>query len=180
MVRKRKPRRARPLADVLTFRFEEPIDRFCETFYVEKADARPIWKDLLRYMWLCATVKEAEGLEPPRIMDEMWHMFLVYTPEYRAWSMKYFGAFLDHKPRTTKQKRELERLARSADPSAMREHLIKSMSAVWDHLGERVALRWFVTYPTRYATEFYERRRPVPPEVALKLPQALIDKAMKA
>jgi hypothetical protein len=174
----RKPR-VRPLPDLLKYRFDEPIDRFCDTFYVERAEARAIWKDMLRYLWLSATEKDADKLEPPRIVDEMWHMFLVYTNEYQAWSEKYFRTFVHHIPRTSKEKREIVRLA-STDSAALRDRLIKAISTVWDHLGERTALRWYVTYPTRYDVTFYDRRRPSPIGVDLKLPQALVDRAMNA
>src|SRR5689334_5699064 len=74
-----KPPKPPKVEDVVEFRFSEPIDRFCDTYYVERDEAEAIWRDTMRYLWLSGTVKAAEWLEPPRVVYEMWHTFLMYT-----------------------------------------------------------------------------------------------------
>ncbi len=34
-------------------------------------------------------------------VDELWHLFIIFTPQYRSFCDRYFGFFVDHQPHTS-------------------------------------------------------------------------------
>lgn len=57
-----------------------------------------------------------EAAMPSKVVDELWHAFILYTRDYRDFCAKAFGRFLDHTPAITL--RQGRRAAR--DNSALR------------------------------------------------------------
>jgi hypothetical protein len=134
------------LADVVAYRHPEVVARFCDAWDVAPPEARRIFADLMRYLWL-THVPGAGEIGPVRIVDEMWHTFLVYTIDYRAFSQRYFGAMVEHQPTLARDKRAFARLQRRSPQRAKREvaaEVERDAALVIDHLGARVAHRWYI------------------------------------
>ena len=149
-----------PLADVLAYRNADVVHRFVRDWQVSPKEANQIFKDLLRFLW--ATTRIAR-LNPPPIIDEMWHTFLVYSARYREFGMRYFGKPVDHEPRSLRQKRAVVKLWREARAQAAKRQaqaLEREAAAVYDVLGPRVARRWYLDYGRRYDEAFFATPRP--------------------
>jgi hypothetical protein len=149
---------------VLAYRNPEVVHRFRETWDVTAAEARALFDDLKRYLWLIAE-PGLERTSPVPIVDEMWHTFVVYTVDYREFTVRSFGAFLDHVPTAHAVKVRAARNAQRA-PARSREaierRLVEEVTAVYDHLGAAVARRWYAVYPERYGDAFFATRRRAP------------------
>ena len=98
---------------MLAYRNRDVVDRFHASYSVTRTEATLVFDDVKRYLWMAAKLKprgDALAEVPPvRIVDEMWHTFLLFTIDYRAWSETMFGYFLDHTPTTELEKPEASR-----------------------------------------------------------------------
>jgi hypothetical protein len=142
---------------VLAYRNSELIARFQEAWHVDEATTRQIFADLKRYLWVAGPTKDR--VTPPFVIDEMWHMFLVFTAEYARFCTRYFGTMLHHDPDTVRSKRAAaERLAR--DPAKAKARYAKllerEISYVYDELGEDCVRRWYTDYTNK---DFFASRR---------------------
>ena len=143
---------------MLAYRNDEVVHRFSAGWSVPLPAARVLFADVKRYLWLCGEL-EFE-IPPVRIVDEMWHTFLVFTRDYRTFCESYLGAMVEHVPTTRSEFRAQSSLARRDSRrvrSVTAERLQRCVMAVWDKLGERVAMRWYVDYPERYGAKFFAR-----------------------
>jgi hypothetical protein len=171
------PKRRAALDVVLRYRYPEVIHRFCDEWDVSRTEARLVFADLLRYLWLAQQNKE---LAPVPIIDKMWHTFLAFTRPYAEFSRRYFGRMLHHVPTTSAEKRAGARLVETAPERARARHergLQRDVSAVYETLGERVALRWYVVYSDRYSPAFFATKRKPIKVIAAEFPDALLQRA---
>ncbi len=109
------------------------------------------FKDLMRFFWASKKHESDKKNSPTNsnfdfiyIMDEemkgidqMWHIFLLYTQDYSDFCFKYFGQFLHHLPDLV-----------DPEPSEMQtkrfeENLEKFLNYTYDVLGEEVISRWY-------------------------------------
>jgi hypothetical protein len=145
------------LEAVLAYRNPDVIDRFCDVWDVERAEAQLVFSDMLRFLWLVGRVDD-KTIAPVPIVDEMWHTFLMFTKPYLDWSQKTFGYMLHHIPTTEREKRASARQSEAQHAKQVE----RVMAMVYDHLGEKVALRWYVLYADQYSKAFFaKKRRPV-------------------
>jgi hypothetical protein len=168
------PRRKRPLREVLAYRNDEVVERFLDAWQVTPAEARLLFDDLKRYLWLVADDRCAR-IPPILIIDEMWHTFIVYTVDYRAFGERYFGAMMEHVPTTHLEKEERARRA-IYDPegslAAYERRLTDELELVHDALGPTVLKRWYVEYRARYDETFFAtQRRTAPRAVPARSPR---------
>jgi hypothetical protein len=161
----RRKKRRQTLSNVLAYKNRDVIDRFCAAWFVSRDEANLLFDDLKRYLWLHHEL-QARGhtihVPPVPIVDEMWHTFLMFTVEYDRWTRRAFGSYAHHVPTTERDKKRLDRQVRAAPKRARalaERERARTMSLVYDVLGERVLIRWFVTYPHRYDWRFFDRRR---------------------
>lgn len=147
----------RPSLDVvLAYRNPDVVDRFVDEWDVTPREARAIFADMLRYLWLVP--RAAHEIGPVPIIDTMWHTFLMFTEDYTRWSRATFGGMLHHIPVTERAKRSQGHQTRGELAAAIQ----RDVATVHAELGEKVALRWYVLYADRYDTEFYRAaRRPL-------------------
>lgn len=137
------------LTEVLSYQHPAVVRRF-QKEHPEKAHlAEQLFSDLLRFFWtskkhLLEREKspENESLQFTFIMDDemrdidqIWHVFLLYTQDYMDFCDKYFGEFLHHQPDIvpTFKKGSFD----------FESNLQKFLSYVYDELGEDVVERWF-------------------------------------
>ena len=74
-----------------------------------------------------------------RDIDQMWHVFLLYTEDYMNFCHKFFGEYLHHQPDIVPT---LEKGVVDAAES-FTANLEKFLDYNYDILGEDVVRRWF-------------------------------------
>jgi hypothetical protein len=88
---------------------EERLERFDLSFVLEKlrADRRVpaellpfVDREFRRFLMLVLREKGPLAMIDRRI-DELWHSFILFTPQYRAFCDEVMGFFVDHQPRTS-------------------------------------------------------------------------------
>lgn len=164
-----------PLARLLRYRNPEVIYRFCSVWDAEPAEARRIFADMQRYLWLVAQPGN-HTIAPVPIIDEMWHTFLAFTIDYRDWGVTYFGRMLEHVPTTSHEKAAIRRRFAVAGDRAIAEEserMIADVTKVYDAFGEAVVLRWYVAYATEYDVAWFATRRRPPAVPVVAIPPAL-------
>lgn len=152
----------RPLDEVLLYENEEVVQRFMADFAISKADAEEIFTETKRWLWLCADEMETSAngigsriplLSEARVIDLMWHTFLLFTREYAAFCQKYFGFFVHHQPRTHVEKMAWEhRVAEDRDAALAekRATLRAGYLIVCDRLGQTTLKKWCEDFPARF------------------------------
>ncbi len=63
---------------------------------VGEKQAKEMLRDTLKFLSLCA--RSAEPLAPPKVIDEVWHLFILSTVAYSAFCREYLGVFIHHNP----------------------------------------------------------------------------------
>lgn len=149
-------RKVAPLNKVLAYTNHHVINRFLQIYPIQREEASTLFNDTKMYLWACARAKVS--LAPTTIIDSMWHNFLLFTSAYAQFSKRYFGYFIHHFP-TDKEARAVRK---ANDPSAFRTEYVanfhRQCEILYDLLGERTVIRWYVEYPRRYDSSFYQRR----------------------
>jgi hypothetical protein len=155
---------AASLDQVLAYRNDDVVDRFCTEWDVERAEAEALFDDLLRWLWLVAQPggPSLAITEPLLAIDEMWHTFVLFTADYDRFCRDHVGHFVHHAP-TTRAIRDADAALRAADPEAARARFEARERAQYEHvldtLGEDVLLRWYVDLPTRFDEAFFRTAR---------------------
>lgn len=158
--------RIAPLERVLAYRNPDVIDRFLDEFDLPRAQAEEIFREMLRWLWLCAKrrVDLARGTRStlPRLVllddlyavDQMWHAFIVFTDEYIRFCNTRFGFYIHHYPITVEERRR-ERLHWETNPDEARQERRDVLSAVYgyihDELGAPVLKKWCEEFPAKYS-----------------------------
>lgn len=150
------------LKATLAYKNDNVIYRFTDNFAIDKKEATLIFKDCLRWLWLCANAaydrKEGVKNVPPKlaiddslaIIDEMWHNFLCFTKDYEAFCIKYFGLFIHHSPTTKKFNQKLrERIKKDISVQKKRREL--QYNYIIDKLGSDVLSVWDDYYGEKYS-----------------------------
>ena len=164
----------RPSLDVVRrYRNPDVVERFLAEWDVSERDARRLFDDMLQFLWLTTRADYMVG--PVPIVDAMWHTFLMFTESYERWSRATFGTMLHHIPTTERDKRAQKRMTRDQLAAAIR----RDVETVHHHLGEKIALRWYVLYADLYSPQFFRTARR-PAEVSRSwFPPALMARARK-
>lgn len=137
------------LNQLLSYEHPAVINRFQREFPQNAHQAEIIFKDLLRFFW--ATEKHEmdrhqnplhEGFDFLFIMDEemkaidqMWHVFLLYTQDYADFCSKYFNQYIHHLPDIVPNL--------SQDEEEFEKNLNRFLNYCYDTLGEETVRRWF-------------------------------------
>ncbi len=141
--------RSAPLIDqVVGYPGHEVVAAFRRNSGLSSEQADLLFEDTLRWLWLCRVFEE-DCLRPPKglerlpdelsifssikLLDEMWHQFILCTPVYADFCERVLGRFIHHRPEFSSDRvdREYETLIRY----------------VHFRLGREVSNRWFVEYP---------------------------------
>jgi hypothetical protein len=137
------------LEDILEYK-NPPVVRRFQKENPQKADrAEAIFTDLMRFFW--GTKKHVldrtqepqnEDLnffyimdEDMREIDQMWHVFLLYTRDYMDYCQKYFGQYLHHQP-------DLVPLFEK-NGFSFETNLEKFLNYNYELFGEDTIRRWF-------------------------------------
>lgn len=149
------------LRATLAYKNENVIYRFTETFSIDEQEAKEIFKDCLKWLWLCANaaIDRKNGITnvPPKlaiddsllIIDEMWHNFLCFTKDYQAFCLKYFGVFIHHTPTTKAFNEDLKKQIKK-DISIQKKRRELQYSYIFEKLGKDVISIWYNYYGVKY------------------------------
>ncbi len=153
----------KPLSEVLTYENDEVVSRFASDYSVSRADAEEVFLETKRWLWLCADEMAHSGngigqkiplLSEARVIDLMWHTFVIFTRDYAMFCDEYFGFFVHHQPRTRVEKEAWDRRVaedRTAAIAERRAMLRQGYEIVCDRLGQATLKKWCDDFPTRFA-----------------------------
>ena len=156
------------LEETLQYRNPAVVSRFSQTWQVSPDESHDIFQETLKWLWLGARSRSGDEAAAPRmvivpalrILDEMWHTFLLFTRAYQDFCERHFGFFLHHQP-TTAQEHAQFTAERSRDypafVAAYAARLREQCEIVCDQLGPPTAAKWYGTYLDRYGEAFFGR-----------------------
>jgi len=134
--------------ELLNYKNQAVVKRFQSEFPHFKDQAEEIFKDLLRFFWASEKheqIKESSNSlqydfifimdEVMKPIDQMWHVFLLYTKDYMDFCEKYFNQYIHHLPDIVPDLPQNE--------EAFAENLEKFLHYTYDTLGAEVVERWF-------------------------------------
>lgn len=165
-VTKTDPKILPKLEDVIAFEFDDIIYRFMEDWDLPFEEVKEIFVETKKWLWLhCAHYHDRQAkLNPPPLgftgstfmLDQMWHQFMLYTPNYHRFTHDFFGYFLGHAPIDHATKLEME-AAKKADPEGesrnMEEGLKAQIAYIVEKLGPATATKWYTTWKDQYSEE---------------------------
>lgn len=136
------------LPSLLKYQNEDVKERFILRHPDYASAADELFYDLLRYFWICEHHHSALNANPDekclqfrpvmheemRMIDEMWHEFILMTRDYELFCFTYFGKFLHHQVNMNRQRPSEERLAKETE---------LFLHYIYDNLGEATLKRWF-------------------------------------
>ena len=152
---------------VFNYKHQGTIKRFKSEFPELKEHAETIFADLMRFFWASIELERLKEEQPDNdefdfiyIMDEemkwidqMWHIFLLYTQDYMDFCHQYFGEYLHHLPDIVGRIKgnylaTLEEGNENSDLENYNEehfeiNLERFLSFTYDRLGEDVVRRWY-------------------------------------
>lgn len=89
------------LETVLDYKNQAVVKKLAEHFSCSITTSTTIFSDLKRFLWMITSemCKESE-LIPTPVIDEAWHVFILFTKDYEDFCQRYFGSFIHHFPHT--------------------------------------------------------------------------------
>jgi len=136
-------------AKALSYENAEVVERFRANYGVSLEEARELFEETKKWLWLCGTRPQSMRLTvfgPMKRLDEMWHTFILFTREYTEYCMDNFGFYIHHAP-TTRAEAERHRQRAAASPeqaqAELRGERRAMMLLVHDEFGEATLRRWF-------------------------------------
>ena len=119
------------LRQVLSYENEDVVAKIMKAADCNRAKAVSIFKDTLRFLYLCGTADGKWG--PTRIIDIGWHEFIMFTRDYTEFCHEHFGRFIHHAP---------DRIGSNPDTERPRRTLIAAMQVFGkENLSENWAYR---------------------------------------
>lgn len=152
------------LEAVLAYKNIEIVNGFVKHYAVSQDEAEDLFEQVKRMLWLCKEMAhenpDGKGIpfrldEATRILDEMWHNFVLFSQEYHDFCFENFGEFLHHKP-TVEGGEYLQKRAALAPEEQAAKHLDEmrtQYSYVYAKLGKECFIKWYVTYKEKYSPE---------------------------
>jgi hypothetical protein len=153
-------RQIRSLSKIVRFSHSGALHRFSSDYAVSLKESRTIFEDLMRFLWLTSQAgelgKKIKLANRPRIgikrslaiVDEMWHVFLLFTKDYEDFSRQHFNTFFDHNPGytvTELKKMKVYPYSLKTDPEwELQKQITRAV------YGNKVYRRWYVTYKRKY------------------------------
>lgn len=138
------------LEDVLKYRNERVVLSFLRGSALSRERAERLFLETLKWLWLCR-VHELEAsrgaidgiphhlaIYPPmKLIDEMWHAFILCTAEYDEFCSRYLGSFIHHEPSVGENNDDLSStLSEESDREALVRYICR-------RLGPEVLMSWF-------------------------------------
>ncbi len=157
-----------PLEIVLKYKNDDVIHRFMEQYDLPFDEARDIFDETKKWLWVSAHSLEDDQVEGMTIwkemyvIDEMWHNFILFTKAYNSFCCQYFGQFIHHAPKPKSEKDKYYQLLaenRELAYERIESSMEKQYSFIYDKLGVETLIKWMESYPTRYTSDFLQSIR---------------------
>ncbi len=87
---------AKPIQEILSYEHNRVLERYTIDYKFSLADARRNFEAFKEFMIVCAVKPGPKVTSGP--IDQMWHTFLLFTKDYRAFCEQYLGMFINHEP----------------------------------------------------------------------------------
>lgn len=164
------------LSYALRYRNREILLRFADQYGVSEEDAADLFTETKKWLWL-NTRADAPPLvvtAEMRMLDEMWHNFVLFTPEYIQYCDERFGGYVHHAPTPMAEKKRV-RAAFQRDPEGAGEERNRELAAqyeyIYEKLGEETLIKWQVELPYRFDRAFFLRaaKQGAPPPLGRRL-----------
>lgn len=137
------------LSDILKYEHPAVVKRFQKEFPQKASEAEVIFQDLMRFFWLSEKhhqdrMKDITNSdlkfvfimdEEMKAIDQMWHVFLLYTKDYMDFCERYFKQYIHHLPDIVPNMEQ--------NPEAFELNLERFLNYTFDNLGEGAVRRWF-------------------------------------
>jgi hypothetical protein len=149
------------LYKIITYENEDVLSRFMDMYQVDEAETKDIFVETKKFLYI-SQLPSVFISDDLLIIDEMWHNFILFTPQYHQFCKDNFGTYFHHLPASKKEKEEREKRRHNDPVKAKEEYLIKLqglIEAAYDHLGEETVVKWFQVYPEKYSKDEIKKLR---------------------
>lgn len=140
--------RCRPLDEVRTYSCPIVVRRFGARTGLPEGACHEIFRETVTWLWLCRQ-HERQGTREPlrifpamRVIDEMWHEFILCTRDYSRFCLDYLGGYVHHAP--------ADPVGAAATEEFHEPEVRASVGYVVERLGAETALRWYRDLPARF------------------------------
>lgn len=151
------------LDEALDYQNPSIIRDFRRCYAINAKEAALLFEDVKRWLWLCAKVHSvgsknlnAEIGPSLRLLDEMWHTFILHTTAYRDYCHSKFGFFIDHQPEPS-PRRQRVRATTHEELARTEQKLRLQYEFIYDHLGKEVLERWYGEWSSSVTTGYLRR-----------------------
>ena len=124
------------------------IEKILERYPNQKKHVNTLFKDMLAFLWLSHEHARLRQKTPEnkalqfsmvmhtemRLIDEMWHDFILMTKDYMNFCHQHFGYYLHH---------QVNQRATQPDETTLIKESKLFFSFIYDKLGETILSRWF-------------------------------------
>jgi hypothetical protein len=86
-----------PINKVMGYRNEAVTQRIAKDLGLDAKSSEVLFKDMLRFLYI-SQATNIRPISPPKMIDEAWHTFIIYTKDYAEFCEHYFGRFIHHRP----------------------------------------------------------------------------------
>jgi hypothetical protein len=162
------------LKAVLQYRNDDIVDRLAHEHQLSAEDAREIFTETLRWLWLCAEARRERkaGKDVPRLVidepldfiDQGWHAFILFTKAYADFCAKHFGFFIHHNPTPVRRKKEI--ISEIDHDSSALDGLLnerrKQYEFIYDKLGSDTLIQWYEVLSDKYKGCFGSKGGAIP------------------
>lgn len=149
------------LEEAVNYDNDDVVHRFVGIFDMPFEDAKQIFHETKKWIWLAAIAEEERSIKLLMDkdlvwIDEMWHNFILFTKAYDDYCATKFGFYVHHRPTPHKEKLHLE--SEIATNPSIAENLIKmcerKYSYIYDKLGEETLRLWYATMCYKYTSSY--------------------------
>ena len=151
------------LEEIQTYKNDAVVLRFQETWDLPLEECHDIFTETLKWLWLCHYNAAQEQPIPlaisqsTKLIDEMWHTFILFTSEYASFCDTHFGSYIHHRPTSRKVYDETIREYEKNPDSVMdrnKDLFTKQYELIYDVLGEPTLIKWYSEYLDKYTDEY--------------------------
>jgi len=86
-----------PISLIEDYDFSFLHEKFKRKYPVNEAVLKEIENEFRKFLILIL-INDLPIAATSKKVDELWHLFIIYTPQYREFCEKVFGHYIDHQP----------------------------------------------------------------------------------
>ncbi len=140
------------------YQHEGVIKKFRDEWNVDENEARDIFSEMKKFLYV-SEIGQQESIqieidETTQIIDKMWHHFILFTEDYKAFCNRFFGKMVHHEPFSAEQ---LAQAIRDATSHGMTlneyklDCLQKQLNLIESTMGIETVKKWYVDYANAYS-----------------------------